>query len=97
MAAHVRNNMAAHTQALLIQAVAFILACMIMDGGRILHGLVVSCLFFWVTFFLLFSWHRCNVTRFDLLFLRWGCVPFVFVGTPILAPIVESILDGILR
>ena len=89
--------MAAHTQALLIQAVAFFLANMIMDGHRMLNGVVVSCLLFWVAFFLLFLRHHCHVTRFDLFFLRWGSLPFVLVGTPILAPLVESILHRILR
>jgi hypothetical protein len=89
--------MSAHTQALLIQAVAFFLANMIMDGGRILHGVVVSCLLFWVSFFLLVLWHRSHVSRFDLLFLRWSSLPFVLVGTPILAPLVESTLNRIMR
>lgn len=85
--------MAAHAQALLIQAVAFIaIISTIPDGGRVLTGLVVSCLLFWVTFFLLYLSHRCHATRFDLLFLRWGSVPFVLVGSPLLRPLMEPIL-----
>jgi predicted Na+-dependent transporter len=86
--------MPAYTQALLIQAVAFILSCTIMDGGRILNGVVASCLLFWITFFLV---HRWRATRFDARFLRWGSVLFVLAGAFILTPIVDSILQSTLH
>jgi hypothetical protein len=89
--------MTAGAQALLIQAVACILVMgTVPDGGYMLNGLVVSCFLFWVTFLLLFWAHRCLVTRFDLFFLRWGSVPFVLVGTPLLAPLVASIWQSTL-
>lgn len=78
--------MAARTQALLIQAVALFVANFNADGGHLLAAVVASCSLFWVTFFLLFLSHRCHVTRFDLFFLRWGTIPFVLVGAPIIEP-----------
>jgi hypothetical protein len=89
--------MTAHVQAVLTQAAAFILASTIVDGGRTQNGVLAGCLMFWITFFFLFFWHRCHVTRFDLFFLRWGSVPFLLVGTLMFWPLVESSLQPMLR
>jgi hypothetical protein len=89
--------MTAHAQALLIQTAAFVLASIIDVGWDIQMGVWVSCLLFWVAFFLLYLSHRCHVTRLDLFFLRLGSVPFLLFGTLILWPLVESTLLVTLR
>jgi hypothetical protein len=88
--------MSAHAQAMLTQAVACFLACELRDGGRVFDGLVASCVLFWVTFFLLLLFQRGHLTRLNRFFLRWGSLPFVFIGTPILTPLVESAVQWIL-
>jgi hypothetical protein len=82
--------MTARAQALLIQAVALLLPLsLILDGERTLNAVAVSCVLFWFTFFFLSLSHRFHLTRFDLLFLRWGLLAFVLIGTPLLRPAVE--------
>ena len=82
--------MTARAQALLIQAVALFLAAgLTLDGGNTLNAVAVSCALFWVTFLLLSLSHRFHLTRFRRLFLRWGLLAFVLVGTPLLRPVVE--------
>ena len=89
--------MSAHAQALLIQLVAFILANTILDGGRILNAVLVSCLLFWGTAGVLFLYRRGSFSALDRVFLRWGSLPFLLIGTPLLMPVVESFLRLILR
>ena len=81
--------MTARAQALLIPAVALLAAGLILDGGNTLNAVAVSCVLFWVTFFFLSLSHRFHLTRFRLLFLRWGLLAFVLIGTPLLRPVME--------
>jgi hypothetical protein len=80
----------AATQALVIQFSALFLASTVMDAGTTADACLLAGLLFWACWVSLMLCHRGKPSRLDLLFLRWGMLAFVFLGTPVLMPIVAS-------
>ena len=77
------------THASVIQLVALFVLNSTGDGGATLHAGALASLLFWACSISLLLWHRGRVSILDLLFLRWGLLAFVLIGTPWLRPVIE--------
>ena len=70
--------------ALVIQGLALFVTCTAPDAGRSMNACVLASLPFWACSVFLLSWHGDRVPRPGLLFVRWGLLAFVLLGTPVL-------------
>jgi hypothetical protein len=77
------------TYAFVIQVLALVMASTAQDGGATQNACTLASLLFWSCSASLVLWHRGRVSRTDVLFLRWGLLAFVLIGTPVLRPVVE--------
>src|ERR1700693_1742871 len=77
------------THASVIQLLALFISSGLMDRGTTLNACTLASLLFWTCSVSVLSWHRGRVSRMGLLFLRWGLLAFVLVGTPLLRPVLE--------
>jgi hypothetical protein len=84
-------------QALIIQVIALFTAGLRLDGGRTSNACALASLLFWACAGLLLLWQRGRPTWLPLFFIRWGLVPFAFLGTPALVPLMDSMApyDGL--
>ena len=78
------------THASVIQLLALLIANTGLDGGTTLYACALASLLFWTCALPLLRWHRGRASRAGLLFLRWGLLPFVLIGTPLLWPVVSQ-------
>lgn len=85
-----------YIQALLIWFLAYVFTAGL-DGGNSDMGLLTACWLFWIVVSILFWRHYWQPTRADLLFLRWGSIPFAIAGIAIIAPIVDYLFNHNLR
>src|SRR5262249_52735396 len=61
-----------------------------LDGGITEGACALASLLFWTCAASLLWWHEGRASRVDLIFLRWGLLAFVLIGTPLLRPVVEQ-------
>jgi len=66
-----------------IQLLALCVAGSFMDAGTTQNAGTLASLLFWACSALLLAWRRDRASDIDLLFLRWGLLPFVLIGTPL--------------
>jgi hypothetical protein len=72
----------------LIQLLALFLANTGMDCGKMEEACTLASLLFWTCAGSLLWWRDDRVSPRELLFLRWGLLPFVLIGTPLFMPVV---------
>jgi hypothetical protein len=77
------------THASVIQLLAWLAVGTSMDGGITEGAFTLASLLFWTCSASLLWWREGRPSRVDLLFLRWGLLAFVFVGTPLLRPVAK--------
>ena len=77
------------THASVIQLLAWLTIGAALDGGITEGAFALASLLFWAFSATLLWWHEGRVARVELVFLRWGLLAFVLIGTPLLWPIVE--------
>jgi hypothetical protein len=73
-----------------IQLLALILADTALDGGIDGRACTLASLLFWTCSTLLLRMRGCCPWYGGLLFLRWGLLAFVLIGTPVLRPVVQQ-------
>ena len=78
------------THASVIQLFALLIIGSALDGGTTQYACTLASLLFWTCSGSLLLWHRGRASRIDLLFLRWGLLAFVLIGTPLFRPVVEQ-------
>src|SRR5437773_11575302 len=66
-----------------IQLLALFIAGTSVDGGTTLNASALASLGFWSCAVSLLWWHRGRASRTERLFLRWGLLAFVLIGTPL--------------
>src|SRR3954468_4260199 len=76
----------AHASA--IQLLTWLIAGTALDGGITEGGWTLASLLFWTCAASLLWWRQGCPSRVDLVFLRWGLLAFVLIGTPLLRPLV---------
>jgi hypothetical protein len=69
--------------ALLIQVLAFCITTG-PDGGISHEACLLASLPYWIGAVSILVWRRGRLSRLERQFVRWGLLPFVVVGTPIL-------------
>src|SRR5262245_17885770 len=89
MTQHERMPWRFGTHASVIQLVALFVTSTSVDGDTTLNACALASLLFWSCSVSLLFWHRGRASRIDLLFLRWGLLAFVLIGTPLFRPVVE--------
>ena len=72
-----------------IQLLALFITSTVMDRHTTLNACTLASLLFWIGAVSLHWWHRNRASQMDLLFLRWGLLAFVLIGTPLFRPIIE--------
>jgi hypothetical protein len=73
-----------------IQLLALFYSGSFLDGGTTLNACALASLLFWTCAVSLLLWHHARASRLNLLFLRWGLLAFVSIGTPLLEPVVKQ-------
>jgi hypothetical protein len=73
-----------------IQLLAWLIIGSALDGGATQSAFTLASLLFWACASTLLAWRRDRASGIDLLFLRWGLLSFVLIGTPLLRPVVQT-------
>lgn len=78
-------------QAIVIQGIAVLCCSGYRDGGGILHASLIAAALFWLCVIAVVIVGPTEPSRIQTEFVRWGLIPFVLLGTPVVRSLASQL------